>query len=150
MSDEPTEIADLLHRRTDLSTFVVHFMREWVEVGEDGDVVDFGIPRDNLESILKFGKISGMTSYGLARAQDTTVPWAEQTQHVVCFSEVPLEHANSMLGKIANRGAARQASLSPYGLAFPKLQARVLGVNPVVCRCDTWPRLAGWTDRQAG
>lgn len=132
MSNEATEIRDLLHRRTDLSTFVVHFTRYWEDRdSETNEIVSVRTPDNNLVSILADASISARSSYGIARNKDLEYEWREQSQHVVCFSETPLEHAKSMLGKIANRGWSRDAELSPYGLAFSKLQARRLGVNPV-------------------
>ena len=53
------QIEDLLHRRTDLSTFVVHFTRD-SETGKTS--------KDNLLSILKAGKLktgsSNLTGMG--------------------------------------------------------------------------------------
>ena len=51
------QIEDLLHRRTDLSTFVVHFTRD-SETGETG--------KDNLLNILKAGKLKALNAYGMA------------------------------------------------------------------------------------
>lgn len=49
------QIEDLLHRRTDLSTFVVHFTRN-----SDGEPTS----KDNLLSILKTGKLKARDVYG--------------------------------------------------------------------------------------
>ena len=52
------QIEDLLHRRTDLSTFLVHFTRE----SDDGKTTS----QDNLLSILKKCKLKARNTYGMA------------------------------------------------------------------------------------
>ena len=51
-------IEDLLHRRTDLSTFLVHFTRD----SDDGATIS----QDNLLKILKTGRLEARNSYGMA------------------------------------------------------------------------------------
>ena len=53
------QIEELLHRRTDLSTFVVHFTRD-SETGKTS--------KDNLLSILKAGKLKAQTPTAWQRA----------------------------------------------------------------------------------
>jgi hypothetical protein len=112
------EIREILHRRTDLSTFVVHLTRR-----RDAT---YG-PQDALVDIARSGRLEARTPLGWAKTQDDPNDVAKQSQRVVCFSETPLEHINLMVGSIQGRAIAMEA----YGLALPKLKARKLGINPV-------------------
>lgn len=107
-------IEDLLHRRGDLSTFLVHLTR-----GTDG-----GGPsaRENFLSILSAGCIEARTALGMAKDQVAPID-----QRVVCFTETPLEHAWMMCQTIEGR----EHSLSEYGFVFAKRWARSRRVNPV-------------------
>jgi len=109
-------IESLLHRRTDLSTFVVHFTRD-TEVAA----------RDNLTSILKNRQLCARSVYGMAK--DLAARFAEvaETQRVVCFTETTLEHAWMMCADIDGR----DFRYNGYGLAFTKTFARHKSVNPV-------------------
>ena len=111
------EIDELLSRRTDLSTFVVHLTR--AEGNEDG--------RMRLESILSSHRIEARTAYGHARKRVENNATALASQQVVCFTETPLEHLHLLIKDIENR----QFKLAPYGLAFTKKRVRQLGANPV-------------------
>jgi Putative abortive phage resistance protein AbiGi, antitoxin len=113
-----TEIRSILHRRTDLSTFVVHLTRR-----RDAN---YG-PQDALVDIARSGRLEARTALGWAKTQDDPNDPARQTQRVVCFSETPLEHINLMCGPIEGRLIA----MEPYGIALTKLKARKLGINPV-------------------
>lgn len=111
-------IEDLLHRRTDLSTFLVHFTRD----GDDGTA-----SRDNLLSILKACKLQARGTFGMAGHLAGEFPEVADTQRAVCFTETPLEHAWMMCRPIAGRSI----QFNGYGLAFTKTFARSRGVNPV-------------------
>jgi hypothetical protein len=50
---------------------------------------------------------------------------AERSQHVVSFSEVPLEHIYSLCADIEGRSVC----LEPYGLAFTKMVARAMTIS---------------------
>lgn len=113
-----SQIRTILHRRTDLSTFVVHLTRR-----RDAN---YG-PQDALVDIVRSGRLEARTPLGWAKAQDDPNDPAKQSQRVACFSETPLEHINLMVGPIEGRAIA----MEPYGLALPKLKARKLGINPV-------------------
>jgi hypothetical protein len=113
-----TEIRSILHRRTDLSTFVVHLTRR--------RNVAYG-PQDALVDIARSRRLEARTALGWAKAQDDPNDPAKQSQRVVCFSETPLEHIHLMCGPISGRTVA----MEPYGLALTKLKARKLGINPV-------------------
>ena len=114
------DIRDLLQRRSDLSTFLVHMTK-----GENNAA------RDALMSILTAGTIEARSAFGLARS------WAEvdqevlATQRCVCFTETPLEHTWMMVEDIHIDGTQRDVRLAPWGLAFTKTLGRRQGVNPV-------------------
>ena len=76
------EINQLLSRRSDLSTFVVHLTR--AEGDESGS--------DRLRSILGSRLIEARSAYGQARLKVASDADAEASQKVVCFTETPLEH----------------------------------------------------------
>jgi hypothetical protein len=108
-------IGDVLNRRADLSTFLVHLTK-----GDD--------PKASLISILSDYRIKATTAMGWAKLEATSLgPDAEASQKVVCFSETPLDQIYSMYAEIARR----QVRLKPYGLAFTKMVARGKGTNPV-------------------
>lgn len=110
------KIQDLLARRSDLSTFIVHLTRRT----EDGH------SDENLRSILTGRKIEARRAFGPA-ADKLHTSADRQSQFCVSFSETPLEHLYCLVQKIPGR----QIRLSSYGLAFRKMKARQLGVNPV-------------------
>lgn len=109
-------IRDVLNRRGDLSTFVVHLTRD-----RDAPA------RDNLHRIIAERTLIAGSAMGWAADQDVAGDAAKQSQRVVSFSETPLEHIYSLVADIADR----RVRLQPYGLALTKMKARVLGVNPV-------------------
>ncbi|WP_176562331.1 abortive infection system antitoxin AbiGi family protein [Mycolicibacterium palauense] len=111
-----TTIADMLHRRNDLSTFLVHFTRDAPDGG--------GTAFDALKAIVTQLKIEARTAYGLA----SNHPTAAGSQRVVCFTETPLEHSWTMTRELAER---RTSKFAPYGLAFTKTYARRRACNPV-------------------
>ncbi|MCH8050968.1 MAG: hypothetical protein IIC86_03010 [Chloroflexi bacterium] len=118
------DIEELLHRRTDLSTFVVHWSRDF---GDDSAL-------ENLKSILDSRTLFAKTAFGSAVTQLENIEdaveraAARESQKVVCFTEAPLEQAWSFVCEIAGR----TTPLQPYGVAFTKQTARGLGVNPVL------------------
>jgi hypothetical protein len=111
-------IDEVLARRTDLSTFVVHLTR-------DSEIAS---ACENLASIiedrqLRAGDPKGWATwegFGLDRE-------ALATQRVVCFSETPLEHVHSLFAEIEGRSIQFRG----YGVAFPKMVARWMEINPV-------------------
>jgi len=113
------EIQDLLARRSDLSAFIVHLTRQ---------TGDGHSPRENLRNILKEQKIEARSAFGPAadKLQGKSIE-DHKSQNCVSFSETPLEHLYCLVQKIPKR----QFRLSPYGVAFTKMKARQLGVNPV-------------------
>ncbi|WDZ91197.1 abortive infection system antitoxin AbiGi family protein [Nocardiopsis sp. HUAS JQ3] len=118
-------IEELLHRRTDLSTFLVHLTRDDEESGAKA--------RQNLLDILEYNRIEARKVYGMAKNLIEQDPGQYRdlvkTQKVVSFTETPLEHAWMMCHKMDGR--QRQMQFNGYGLAFTKAFGRRWGVNPV-------------------
>jgi hypothetical protein len=114
-------IRDVLNRRTDLSTFVVHLTRDRDELPEPITA------REALESIVEERYLRAERAMGMAKDQDDPGDPAKQTQRVVCFSETPLEHIYSLVADIEGR----RVRLRPYGLAMTKLTARRMGIGPL-------------------
>lgn len=112
----PRPISELLDRRSDLSTFVVHLTRH----GKDGTPT----ASENLESILKAREIEARSAFGW---KNGVAESDLSACRVVCFSETPLEHLYVLFQEIQNR----DIKMEPYGLAFTKEVARRHGVNPV-------------------
>jgi hypothetical protein len=116
-------ITEVLSRRTDLSTFVVHLTR-------DHGLQDTA--RARLELIIQSRRLIAGQPRGWAtgvRRDGRLVlsPEQTETQRVVCFTETPLEHTYSMFADIQNR----TYRLQPYGLALTKMVARRVGINPI-------------------
>jgi Putative abortive phage resistance protein AbiGi, antitoxin len=110
-------IGEVLNRRGDLSTFVVHLTR-------DGDGMT---APQKLKTIIREQILRARTLMGWASPEHSPDDPMKQSQRVVSFSEVPLEHIYSLVADIAGR----QVALRPYGLALTKIKARKLDVNPV-------------------
>jgi hypothetical protein len=125
-----TTIEDMLHRRNDLSTFLVHFTRP-TRAGCSGF--------DALKSIVSQREIEARTAYGVA----ANISGVAESQKVVCFTETPLEHSWTMTLELVER---RSSNFAPYGLAFTKTFARRMGCNPVwyvnQTRGTDWPTTA--------
>ena len=109
---------EMLARRSDLSTFVVHLTRD----------TDTGTARENLQAILRQYCLRTFSAMGLAaRGFEPGSPeW--QSQRVVAFTESPLEHLQAFFVPLVEK---RRNQFQPYGLAFNKKQARDKGINPV-------------------
>lgn len=115
------DIKELLARRSDLSTFLIHLTREYPE----------GTPaKDNLKSILNDKLIEARNAYGsaISRLESLKADNADNsnTQMVVCFTETPLEHVRLLVEPIEGR----KYKFEPYGIAITKRTARVWDVNP--------------------
>src|SRR5687767_756900 len=104
------DIRDVLNRRTDLSTFVVHLTKT---IGSDH-------AHTQLQSILDEQRIEARTPMGWALDQDDPSDSSHQSQRVVSFTETPLEHIYSHVAEIAGR----REKFEPYGIAMTKLAAR--------------------------
>lgn len=112
-------IEELLHRRTDLSTFLVHFTRDSDDESASAS--------DNLLNILMTRRIEARSALGMAKDLADRFEEVADTQRVVCFTETPLEHAWMMCSQIQGRSIR----FDGYGIAFTKAWARRRGVNPV-------------------
>lgn len=119
-------ISDLVSRRTDLSTFVVHLTREY----------QLRSAKDNLLAILTNRSISARSAMGSAikplksddlRAYVTAAD--RNSQRVVCFTETPLEHLHLMLERIDD--LSRNCEFKGYGIAMTKKVAREHAINPI-------------------
>lgn len=110
-------IEQLLHRRTDLSTFLVHLTRD----------NSTAAARENLLSIADQLTIEARTPLGPAAHLEPYLAGTMATQKVVCFTETPLEHAWMMIEDIEGRSLR----FAPYGVVFTKTTARVRHCNPV-------------------
>jgi len=111
------DIRELLARRTDLSTFLVHLTRDTPE----------GTARQALESILTYSTIEARSMFGAARGRLEKLGLMLDSQKCVCFTETPLEFAHLLLSELPNR----DCTFRPYGVAITKMAARKGGVNPV-------------------
>lgn len=115
------QLQELLARRPDLSTFLVHFTR---------DQADGAAAPDNLRSILESHRIEARSAMGMAHERLSAIDRAHpglNSQHVVCFTETPMECLYLLVEDIDNR----DYHFRPYGIAITKRVARVRGVNPV-------------------
>lgn len=115
------KIEDLLHRRSDLSTLLVHLTRA------SGTMT----ARENLVSMIAgdeegVAAIEARRPYGPARDYDDHLGHIA-TQRVVCFTETPLEHIWMMLEHIERR----KVHFDPWGLVTTKAAAREAGCSPV-------------------
>lgn len=116
-------IQEILARRTDLSTFLVHLTRK----GEDQAALH------RLKEIIRSEKLLATNALGHAVLDVSKIADAKEKQRAldsqkcVCFTETPLEHVSSLLGSIEGRTCAFES----YGIAITKKQGRDRGVNPV-------------------
>lgn|SRR5258708_2646510 len=110
---EPREV---IARRSDLSTFLVHLTR--TSNGQLG--------RERLAAILRNDRLLATSMFGMAK---TKLPAGVEfdSQRCVCFTETPLEYVHLLLQAIEGR----QIQFEPYGIAFPKKLGRKLQINPV-------------------
>src|ERR1043166_5874079 len=111
------DLGDILNRRSDLSTFLVHLTRE----------TDGALASENLRSIILERKIRARSVFGHLRTHLQEKNHNLDSQKCVCFTETPLEYTHLLVAEIANR----DFTFSKYGLALTKKVARLRGVNPV-------------------
>jgi hypothetical protein len=111
------KIEDLLSKRSDLSTFLVHLTRT-----QDGQSA-----KDRLKAIIKGRQVELGTPMGQAVSLLKAKQVSADSQRCVCFTETPLENVKFMLGAIEGR----QCQFEPYGVAITKRHGRKSGVNPI-------------------
>jgi hypothetical protein len=119
-------LAEIVSRRTDLGTFVVHITRTYK--GRSA--------KRNLEAILRGKQILARSPFGSAvKALQSAIRDSKasdddlNSQKAVCFTETPLEHLHLMLAEITD--IRRACQFAPYGIAMTKKIARERGVNPI-------------------
>lgn len=112
------EITEVLARRTDLSTFLVHLTR---------DTSPTISAKRNLISIIRQGRIEARSPFGMAVRALDAAHQAKDSQRCVCFTETPLQHVKLLTEAIENRVLRFQ----PYGIAITRKLGRELGANPV-------------------
>ena len=115
-------LRDLLARRTDLSTFIVHLTRTFGS----------GDGASNLRQILAERRLEARSPFGAAMStlrKRGNPPQDAASQRCVCFTETPLEHLHLLLSPIHD--LQRNCEFEPYGVAFTKRMARDAGINPV-------------------
>lgn len=111
------KIEEVLARRSDLSTFLVHLCRTSEGMSA----------RDRLVSILRDGCIKAVNPMGQAVSALTKAGLSTESQRTVCFSETPLEHTSLLCQPIEGRNC----QFEPFGIAITKKQGRRKGANPV-------------------
>lgn len=111
------KIEELLAKRSDLSTFLVHLTR--TQHGQSA--------KDRLKEIIKRCEIALGMPMGQAVSLLRKKQLGTDSQKCVCFTETPLEHVKFMLGRIEGR----QCQFEPYGVAITKRHGRKSGVNPI-------------------
>lgn len=123
------DIRDVLNRRSDLSTFVVHLTRDLDGVSATSRLRSILTDRE----LIAANPMGFATSRLRAKASQPATAYSETAtaalagQSVVSFSETPLEHIYTLAGDIEGR----RCSFSKYGVAFTKVTARRMGVNPI-------------------
>ncbi len=108
-------IREILSRRSDLSSFLVHLTRN----------ANGKSAKENLFSILKDWKIEARTMFGAAMSKLNGQ--IVESQKCVCFTETPLEYLHLLLERIEGR----DFRFGPYGVGITKKLARKQGANPV-------------------
>ena len=111
------KIEELLSKRSDLSTFLVHLTRS-----QDGQSA-----KERLKAIIGDRRVELGTSMGQAVSTLKAKQVSTDSQKCVCFTETPLENVKFMLGAIEGR----QCQFEPYGVAITKRHGRKNGVNPI-------------------
>lgn len=107
------DILELLNRRNDISTFVIHLCRD----------LENQPANQRLRNILSSNPpvIRAFSNSGLYAGDQNL------NTRAVCFSETPLEHIYTMVAEIDNR----RCEYRKYGLIFSKEFLREKGVSPI-------------------
>jgi hypothetical protein len=113
------KITDVLARRTDLSTFLVHLTRT---------TADGQSAKQNLISIIEENVIEARSPFGAAVDLLDAAGQSTATQRCACFTETPLEHVSLLTHTLDE---PRDIKFEPYGIAITRKQGRCLHVNPV-------------------
>ncbi|HEU5303893.1 MAG TPA: hypothetical protein VFU40_04550, partial [Gemmatimonadales bacterium] len=103
---------ELLARRTDLGTFVVHLSREYKS----------GTAQENLKGIIELKLIRARSPFGAAcdALRKRSAPKEDvESQRCVSFTETPLEHLHLLLQEVEDM--KRDCRFGPYGIAVTSL-----------------------------
>ena len=111
------EIKDVIARRSDLGSFLVHLTRN--QNSEDGAT--------RLEAILRSRNIEARTPFGCAAQRMKANNLSTDSQKCVCFTEMPLQYVHLMIEEIEGR----IWRFSPYGVAISRNIGRQKAVNPI-------------------
>ena len=111
------QITELLGRRTDLSTFLVHLTRDNGRRSA----------KQNLFNIIETNTLEARTPFGAAVDPLNAANLSTDSQRCVCFTETPLEHVSLLAKEIDGR----DIEFKPYGVAITRKQGRIGGANPV-------------------
>lgn len=111
------DLGEILNRRSDLSTFLVHLTRD-----SEG-----ASARQNLCSIIEGRCLEARSIFGHLRKRLEESGTSIDSQKCVCFTETPLEFAHMLVAEIENR----RFRFEPYGIAITKRVGRKRGINPI-------------------
>jgi hypothetical protein len=100
------QITDLLARRTDLSTFLVHLTR----------ATDGRTAKQNLFRIIETNTLEARNPFGTAAQALQRAKLSTDSQRCVCFTETPLEHV-SLLTQSSD---GRTIEFASYGIAITR------------------------------
>ena len=100
------KIQEILARRSDLSTFLVHLTRDTKD----------STAKEKLSRILSDQRLRALSPFGPAASRFEKRGISTDSQRCVCFTETPLEHCSLLIGDIDDR----QIALQPYGVAISK------------------------------
>lgn len=112
-----TPIDQILPKRSDLSTFLVHLTKR----------TGTRQAKDNLCRIITNKRLNATSTFGQAFKKMQDAGWNTDSQKCVCFTEVPLQHICLLTEQIEGRAVV----LEPYGIAVAKKFARFKDVNPI-------------------
>ena len=116
-------IKDILARRNDLDSFLVHLTKDVPRQGAEEKVT----ARENLISIIRDNRIEARSNFGFAKTLAEKGSINKWSQKAVCFTETPLEHLHLLVEKIEGR----RHHFTSYGIVITKKFARENNVNPV-------------------
>ncbi len=101
-------VSEIIARRTDLSSFLVHLTRDTAEKSA----------KSRLTEILQSQRLLAMSPFGSAYEKLKNANLSVDSQKCVCFTETPLEHVNLLTEKIEGRQCQFDRTHPPH-LAYP-------------------------------
>lgn len=121
------QIEEILARRGDLSTFLVHLISSQNSSKKELTKEEL---QEALTSIIENNQIESRNPWGMLKQyheDPNLIDSIKEKQKCVCFSETPLEFIWSLCEDIPGRNCP----LSNFGIIITKKEARNQGVNPV-------------------